>query len=295
MRFRALAPGKVNLCLFLGGTRADSRHELVTLFESVSLADELEVTALGAGSDEVICPGVPEPNLVTTALQALRDHGWSAPPLRVQVHKRLPVSAGMGGGSADAAALLRLAPRLAPIADEILAELAARLGADVPSQLEPGLVLGMGAGEIVQRVAPLAEHALLILPQSLPLATAAVYREADRLALARPADELRTLREELNAVLAPDAELPSRLLVNDLEPAAVSLCPVVATALKLARGCGADHALVCGSGPTVAGLYWGGQGLARARAAVSGLRDRFPGAEAVIPAAGSVANPQPVA
>ena len=80
---RALAPGKVNLCLFLGGVRDDGRHELVTLFESVSLADELLLRS--APRDEVVCPSIADPNLVATALSRLRELGWEGPPVRVEI------------------------------------------------------------------------------------------------------------------------------------------------------------------------------------------------------------------
>src|SRR5215471_2087902 len=113
MKLTVLAPGKVNLSLFLGPTRADGRHELVTLFESVSLADELIVDT-DAERDEVICPGVPEPNLVSSAIAGLRERGWDAPAVRIEIKKRIPIAAGMGGGSADAAAALRVASELAP-------------------------------------------------------------------------------------------------------------------------------------------------------------------------------------
>ncbi|MGZ4274673.1 MAG: GHMP family kinase ATP-binding protein, partial [Solirubrobacteraceae bacterium] len=122
------APAKINLCLYLGPTRPDGRHELVTLFDAVTLFDELEVAA--AGVDEVVCEGVEGPNLVAAALAALRDAGWEAPPLRVTITKRIPVAAGMGGGSADAAALLRLAPRLGSVTQDALKAIAAGLGAD---------------------------------------------------------------------------------------------------------------------------------------------------------------------
>ncbi len=188
MRLRALAPGKVNLCLFLGGVRDDGRHELVTVFESISLADELVMSPAAGPDDEVVCAGVPEPNLVTRTLKGLRARGWSAPPVRVTVEKRVPVAAGMGGGSADAAATLRLAARLEPVSHSVLSELAVGLGADVPSQLAPGLALGTGAGDIVHSLRALGPHAFLILPQPVGLATAEVYREADRLGLPRPAE-----------------------------------------------------------------------------------------------------------
>ena len=115
MRLRALAPAKVNLCLFLGGTREDGRHELVTLFESVSLADELSLEALDSGADEVRCAAVPGRNLVADALDSLRGCGWEGPPVAIAIDKRIPIAAGMGGGSADAAAAIRLAGAVAEV------------------------------------------------------------------------------------------------------------------------------------------------------------------------------------
>ena len=128
----------------------------MTLFDSVGLADELVVTASADGADHVVCDGVSGPNLVADALAALRAAGWAPPPLTVTIDKRIPVAAGMGGGSADAAAMLRCAPRLAPVAPPAIVEIAARLGADVPGQLRPGPSLGTGAGELIEPLAPLA-------------------------------------------------------------------------------------------------------------------------------------------
>jgi 4-diphosphocytidyl-2-C-methyl-D-erythritol kinase len=148
------------------------------------------------------------------------------------------------------------------------------------------VVLGTGAGEIVTSVAPLAEHALVIVPQAFGLSTAEVYAEADRLGLPRGADELESLhRRLLTALGAGEARLAPELLVNDLERAAVSLRPEIAHALQRALAAGADHALVCGSGPTVAGLFWGQDGLARAQAAAAELS----GACVVSPVTGSQA------
>jgi 4-diphosphocytidyl-2-C-methyl-D-erythritol kinase len=271
---RELAPGKVNLSLFVGRARDDGRHELVTVIESVSLADELEVSVLPGGADEVICEGVEGDNLVATALRELRGRGWDGPALRVEIHKRIPVAAGLGGGSADAAAMLRVAERLAPVpADAAL--IAAGLGADVPSQLAPGLSVGTSAGERVVTRPPLGPHALVIVPSRHRLSTAAVYAEADRLGLPRSQEDLAQRLEALESALAPGARLAPELLVNDLERAAVSLCPEVATGLEAVRTAGADHALVCGSGPTVAGLCWGTDAGARAAAIATQLGDRF--------------------
>jgi 4-diphosphocytidyl-2-C-methyl-D-erythritol kinase len=264
MTLREPAPAKVNLCLFLGGTRADGRHELVTLFESITRFDELELKPVpDGGADEVVCPGVEGPNLVDAVLRELRARGWAAPPVRIEITKRIPVAAGLGGGSADAAAALRLAARVSPVADGVVEEIAAGLGADVPSQLQPGVSLGTGAGDRVTPRDPLPEHAFLIVPQPAMLSTADVYREADRLGLPRPREELDALRARLDG--RPD----DSLMINDLQPAALSLCPQIDRALDAVRSTGADQVMVSGSGPTVFGVYWGEAAGARAEQAAS--------------------------
>jgi 4-diphosphocytidyl-2-C-methyl-D-erythritol kinase len=273
----ARAPGKVNLCLFLGPVRSDGRHELVTLFESVSLADSVEVTpAPSADDDEVVCPGVSGVNILGRTLAGLRERGWGAPAVRVVIDKRIPVAGGMGGGSADAAALLRMASAIAPVPAGVVDELAASLGADVPSQLVPGVALGTGAGEIVERREPLAEHAFVIVPHDFGLPTAEVYREADRLGLPRNASDLA---HQLRTVHA--GGMPA--LINDLEPAALSLRPEIGRALEAVREAGAEHAMVSGSGPTVIGLFGGWGAREQAEAAALGLADRYPGATSAAP------------
>jgi 4-diphosphocytidyl-2-C-methyl-D-erythritol kinase len=285
LRLRELAPGKINLCLFLGPLRDDGRHELVTLYESVSLADELVISE-AAGADEVVmvvAPWIEGPNLVGAALEGLRRRGWSAPLLRVAIEKRIPIAGGMGGGSADAAALLRAAPRIALVDASVVAELAAELGSDVPGQLQPGVSVGTGAGEIVSPRPPLAEHRVVIVPLEARLATPAVYAEADRLGLGRGRDDLAARLAEIEQALVAGARPPGSLLVNDLEPAAQSLCPQIEEALQAVRDAGVDQAMVCGSGPTVAGLCWGAEAAGRAEAAVARLRERFPRACAAAP------------
>jgi len=284
----ALAPAKVNLGLFLGPTRAgDGRHELATVMQSISLADELtlEAAPAGASGDEVLCPGVagpPQENLAATALRAFRNAtGWDAGPLRLSIVKRIPVAAGLGGGSADAAAALRLAARMSGVDDErLLRALGAELGADVPAQIRPGRWLATGAGEHLEELPdPNPEwFGLLVLPSGAGLSTAAVYAEADRLSLGRSADELERRRHALRAALELSAPVPaaSDLLENDLQRAAISLCPEIAQTLKLAREAGADHALVSGSGPTVVGLFPHANGLGRARRAAAALEGRLP-------------------
>jgi 4-diphosphocytidyl-2-C-methyl-D-erythritol kinase len=289
VRLRAPAFGKVNLCLFLGEVRGDDRHELVTVFESVSLADWLVLEVSGE-ADAVSCPAVTGPNLVSDALAGLRRRGWAAPPVAVSIHKRVPVAAGMGGGSADAAAALRLAFALGGVPAAAVSAIAPALGADVPSQLRPGLCLGTGAGEVVEPLEPLAPHALVIVPLPYALSTPAVYREADRLRLPRSAAELTDRRAALQAALAPGGVLPAELMVNDLEPASRALCPPIDGALADLRAVGADTVFMCGSGPTCAGLWWGPEALQEIARAATLIAARYPGATAVVPVAGTAAD-----
>jgi 4-diphosphocytidyl-2-C-methyl-D-erythritol kinase len=296
---RALAPAKINLGLFVGPVReSDGRHELVSVMQSISLADELtlELGDPDSERDEVVCPGVPgDPaqNLAAAALQAFRaSTGWQAPPLRLSIVKRIPVAAGLGGGSADAAAALRLATHASGLGDEqLLRTLASELGADVPAQVSPGRWLASGAGERLQELAPArSRFGVLVLALEESLSTAAVYAEADRQRLARSKEELGERRMELRAALEHGAPLPAatELLHNDLQRAAVSLCPPIAHALEQARKAGAEPALVSGSGPTVIGLFphAGGSadsGVVLARAAAASLSDRVPAPICAVP------------
>jgi 4-diphosphocytidyl-2-C-methyl-D-erythritol kinase len=286
---RALAPAKINLGLCLGPVREDGRHELATVMQSISLADELTLRVAldpDARGDVVVCPGLgdppppPEENLAARALAAFRAAtGWDAPPLELSIDKRVPVAAGLGGGSGDAAAALRLAAAASGLGDEdLLAELARTLGADVPAQVRPGRWLAGGAGELLQALPdPEVPLGVLVLALARPLSTAAVYAQADRAGLARGRSEVGDCHSALAQALAGGAPLPPvALLRNDLQDAARALCPELDAALAEARGENADAALVSGSGPTVLGLFAGSRGPARARAAVRALAERVP-------------------
>jgi 4-diphosphocytidyl-2-C-methyl-D-erythritol kinase len=275
---KVLAPAKLNLCLYVGPRREDGLHEIRSLFEPLELADELRISE--AERDEVLCEAIEGPDLTAAALAALREHGWDGPQLRIEVLKRVPVAAGLGGGSADAAAVLRLAR------GEVggLRSIAAGIGADVPSQLQPRPCLVAGAGEVIEPVPPPADHGVVLIPQPDGLATAEVYAEADRLGTPRGDAELEAIRRGLrDAVDAGGSPLDHREhLVNDLQAAAISLRPEIEEAMRALEDAGAAHAMVTGSGPTAFGLY---PSREEAERAAEGLREHFPAAMATAPLA----------
>jgi 4-diphosphocytidyl-2-C-methyl-D-erythritol kinase len=235
------APAKLNLCLYVGPRRADGLHEIRSVFQPITLADEVTMQKAAGGADQVVCPGIRGPNLAAAALAAFRNRfGWDGPPVRVTIEKHIPVSAGLGGGSADAAAVLRLAAAAAeqrPAPDE-LADLAMSLGADVPSQLAPRTALISGAGDVVEPLPARAVRGVLLAGRGA-LPTASVYERADQLNLSRPT---------LDGV---DVDQPH----NDLQTAAVDLEPEAGRALGLLRAAGATQAQLSGSGPAAFGLF----------------------------------------
>lgn len=248
---RVVAPAKLNLCLYLGGRTDDGLHRLLSLFCPLGLADELDVSP--AERDEVVCPDVDGVNLAEQALAALRELGWSGDPVRIEIEKRIPVAAGLGGGSADAAAVLRLGGG----DRDGLAAAALALGADVPSQLVPALSLVEGVGEVVERLPAPEPHGVLLLPGGGGLSTADVFAEADRLGVGRNERDLAGVRLGLRAATASGASPLeyTELLINDLQAPAISLRPEIESAIEALESAGAAAALLSGSGPTAFGLF----------------------------------------
>jgi len=274
------ARAKINLCLFVGPIRPDGRHEVVTLMDSLELCDDvrLVVGPDGLVRDEVICPGVEGPNLAAAALAAFREQtAWDGPPLRLEIAKRIPIAGGMAGGSADAAAALRLAAEAAGLDDRRwLEDIAAGLGADVPSQIRGGLTLATGIGARLRPLDDRLDYSVVVVPVEAELHVEDVYAEADRLGL--PRDALGLARSLTRVQAALSAETVLDRVHNDLQDAACALCPSIDEALEAALAAGADHALVSGSGPTVLGLFSEEAHRERAAAAAATLSGagRFP-------------------
>lgn len=297
MTFGCDAPAKLNLCLYLGGTRDDGLHELVSLFESISLSDRLTLTATPDQSeDAVVCPGVDGVNLVERALARSRERGLlDGPPVTITIDKQTPVAAGLGGGSADAAAALRLVAHMydRPIAE--FHDLAFELGADVPSQLRPGTTLVQGAGELLIPVDPrcLAEAGrhYVIVAQSEGLRTGEVFDQADRLELPRNdlVEDASELVESLTAGL--DFHGLCAQVGNDFTPAILSLRPELQTVIDALREAGASAAAFTGSGPTSFGVF---ADAPSAEAAAIHLREQGHDARAAGPVAADAGRPRRV-
>lgn len=254
------APAKVNLHLAVGPLRADGFHPLDTVYQAVSLYDDVTVTDAHAWSIGVTAVGdvdvsdVPldGANLAVRAGRALAAHHGTDRCARIEVAKGIPVAGGMAGGSADAAAALVALDRLWDLgtSDDGLLALAARLGSDVPFALLGGTAHGTGRGEVVEPVDDDGTWWWVVVPDAGGLSTPAVYAAFDDLGRGGGsigADDVRA------ALGTRDAGELGAALRNDLEEAALHLRPALVATRDALRAAGATT-LLSGSGPTYLGL-----------------------------------------
>ncbi|EWT01581.1 4-diphosphocytidyl-2C-methyl-D-erythritol kinase [Intrasporangium oryzae NRRL B-24470] len=259
------APAKVNLELRVGPRRADGYHDLATVFQAVSLHDEVSVArwddwqVVAAGTYADLIPTGPD-NLVVRAAQLLAQRYGIDETLSIRIDKDIPVAGGMAGGSADAAAALLACDELWGLGldrDE-LSDLAAQLGSDVPFPLAGGNAMGSGRGEQLAPVLARGTFHWVFAVSDQGLSTPAVYAECDRLREAEGGDasvpEPRVSAEMMGALRRGDARELGRALHNDLEPAAFSLRPDLRELRDAGVEFGALGGVVSGSGPTVAFL-----------------------------------------
>ena len=242
---RAPAPAKINLALVVGPVREDGKHELLTVYQRVGIADRIQVDSAPALSVD----GFAGDTLVRAALEALAERAEVEPTWRVRIEKRLPVAAGIGGGSSDAATALRLANETlaAPLPPAELMELAATVGADVPFFLADGPQLGAGDGTTLRPLdLPQDYWVLLVLPRAVQKpSTAAVYAAFDLREVwtgwderrAAALDALERVRRPRDLAALPPNDLATSPVADDL------------------RALGAFRADVTGAGPAVYGLF----------------------------------------
>lgn len=262
------APAKLNLSLFVSPPRRDGYHPIESLVQTVEWCDTLEFEEVDERADvvEIDHPDIDsENNLVVKALAAVRGRR-SYPTQRVTVAKHVPVGAGLGGGSADAAAAVMAAGDLARLDRGDQAEIAVGLGADVPLFLVGGTLVMSGIGEVIEPRPPLSGLAFAVVVPEFRLATAAVYQAWDR--LEGPVGEP-----------LPERALPPSLrggmpLRNDLLPAAVSVEPLLAEFMAEVRSRWGQPVALTGSGSACFGLFTSIDEAVDAASAVSYLCSR---------------------
>lgn len=252
-------PAKINLHLGVGPRRPDGFHDLQTVFQAVSIYDEvtaypapgLSVQMKGQGAEEVAWDST---NLAVRAAQLLADATGVDPTARLGISKEIPVAGGMGGGSADAAAALVACDAFwgTQLSRTTMLELAAQLGSDVPFLLQGGTALGMGRGEVLTPVLARGTFHWVLAVAERGLSTPEVYGALDELrgdgAAATPPDAV------LAALAAGDVDELGPALHNDMETAALKLRPALRATLDAGIELGALGGIVSGSGPTCAFL-----------------------------------------
>ena len=257
-------PAKVNLQLSVGPRESDGYHQLVTVFQAISIFDEVTVKIgeqgtginLNVSGDQI--HGVPtdSTNLVVKAIELIADKFELDIDVSVDIKKSIPVAGGMAGGSADAAAAIVAIDELYSLemTREEMHSIAAQLGSDVPFLLSGGTAIGQGRGDQLTAALSRGTYHWVLALSSVGLSTPAVYSECDRLRQGLDISDPQISDALMQALLTADPSNVGKLLVNDLQPAACSLRPALRLILDVGQEYGALGAIVSGSGPTVAFL-----------------------------------------
>lgn len=251
------APAKVNLHLRVFGRRDDGFHGIRSIFQAISLADDMVVSSLKQ-PERIEIDGVFDcPSEETTfhkAALAFREATGHMGGLSVKVTKRIPAGAGLGGGSSDAASFLwaidqLLETRLGPAR---LLEIGARVGSDVPFFLKGGAALVAGRGEIVESIAPREDFSLVVVFPGFPVSTADAYSLLDR---DRPDGSCEPDLPNHELEKAYRLQPESWPFANSFEPYVSRVHPGIAQWITRLRGLGSDFAMMSGSGSTVFGVF----------------------------------------
>ncbi len=254
-------PAKVNLQLSVGPKKADGYHEVVTVFQAISLTDTLRIShadQFGISIKGDFTNGVPldKSNLVYKAVELMSEKFDTDKTIHIEINKNIPVAGGMAGGSADAAATLLGIDALygLGLSKDELGEVARKLGSDVPFMLHGGTAVGRGHGDEITPALSRGNYHWVIAVSSNGLSTPAVYGECDRLRTGLDIKDPTLNDELLQALLSGDSTRVGKSLNNDLQAAAISLRPALRLILDTGQEYGALGGIVSGSGPSVAFL-----------------------------------------
>lgn len=257
-------PAKVNLQLAVGPREDDGFHNLVSVFQAISIFDDVTITKSQPGSGITISiigdhtHGVPadHTNLAVKAAQLIASEYEITIDAHIEVKKSIPVAGGMAGGSADAAATIIGIDHLYELAmsREEQVEFAASLGSDVPFMLTGGTAIGQGHGDELTSALSRGKYHWVLALSRVGLSTPGVYTECDRLRAGLDISPPKISDQLMQALLAGDAQTVGKSLSNDLQSAACTLRPALTLVLDVGQEYGALGAIVSGSGPTVAFL-----------------------------------------
>ncbi len=274
-RVRLRAFSKVNYALEVRGLRPDGYHEISTVMQSISLADEVEIERAERGFElaveqESVEIGPPEENTVYKAWTRLGELVGDALPVRVRLGKKIPARAGLGGGSADAAATLVGLNELfgLGLGEAELRDVGLRVGADVPFSLAGGTALGEGIGEVLSSLPAPPPHYLVVAKPAAGAETVRIYGAYDE----RPVGGNSSVAPVVEALRAGDPSALPASLGNDLAPVTEGLVPEVRALEEALLRAGALGAAMSGTGTAVFGVF---ASEAEARAAADGLRAPF--------------------
>ena len=257
-------PAKVNLQLAVGPREADGYHNLVSVFQAISIYDDVTISKSAPGSGITIeitgdhTHGVPgnSTNLAVKAAQLIADEYDFAVDIHIAVNKSIPVAGGMAGGSADAAAVIVGLNELFDLemSREEMLEFGSQLGSDVPFMITGGTAIGQGRGDQLTAALSRGTYHWVLALSTVGLSTPAVYQECDRLRAGLDIAAPQTSDALMQSLLSADPKAVGLALQNDLQSAACSLRPALTLVLDVGEEYGALGAIVSGSGPTVAFL-----------------------------------------
>jgi 4-diphosphocytidyl-2-C-methyl-D-erythritol kinase len=257
-------PAKVNLQLSVGPKEADGYHNLVSVFQAISIFDDITIKLGEPGSGVTISVsgdqthGVPADanNLAAKAVALISKEYDLTVDAHIDIKKSIPVAGGMAGGSADAAGTILGIDYLYSLdmTREEMIEIAAKIGSDVPFMLSGGTAIGTGHGDQLTAALSRGTYHWVLAVSTVGLSTPAVYAECDRLRGELEIVEPQTNEVLMQSLLAADAPGVGSALVNDLQLAACSLRPAIRLVLDVGQEYGALGSIVSGSGPTVAFL-----------------------------------------
>jgi len=257
-------PAKVNLQLSVGPKEEDGYHGLVTVFQAISIYDDVTITKSDPGNGITISVigdhthGVPadSTNLAVKAAELIASEYDIDMDIHIEIKKLIPVAGGMAGGSADAAAVIVGLDSLFKLgmSREETHEFGSKLGSDVPFMINGGTAIGQGRGDQLTAALSRGTYHWVLALSTVGLSTPAVYTECDRLRAGSEIVAPQTSDQLMQALLAADSKAVGAALHNDLQMAACSLRPALDLVLEVGRDYGALGAIVSGSGPTVAFL-----------------------------------------